>query len=320
MSSADPPTATRTYRNGVVAPDRFREVRGALSGTTFRVPDVDSGYPVARLIGADGEALEEFPRGDGRPDTRSPRLKLGVLIPAANATVESELWDVVFRNREALTGVGLHTSLIVSQASPRFANAGELEAYRRAFHASLDATLDAVLQAEPQYLIMGFSLEHFSPRLEDSEEPVRRLEQRSGLGMASWSRAVDAALRRFEARRIGLLCPFDPKGLANAMGFFTALGYEVATAAGLGCASGIDVAHIPDDYKEKVIRERLLARPVDAIVQCGTNLSGLDLAERLEPEIGVPILGINATTLWYALRENGIAAPLEGCSRLLREF
>ena len=59
---------------------------------------------------------------------------------------------------------------------------------------------------------------------------------------------------------------------------------------------------------------------VDAIAVCGTNLATLALAEKLEPELDIPIVGINATLLWYALRENGITAPLLGSSRLLQAF
>jgi len=49
-------------------------------------------------------------------------------------------------------------------------------------------------------------------------------------------------------------------------------------------------------------------------------MSMLRLSEKLEPKIGIPILGINAVTFWYALRENGFAMPLKNCGRLLREF
>ena len=35
---------------------------------------------------------------------------------------------------------------------------------------------------------------------------------------------------------------------------------------------------------------------LDAIVQCGTNMSLIDVSERLEPVLGIPILGINAVT------------------------
>ena len=38
--------------------------------------------------------------------------------------------------------------------------------------------------------------------------------------------------------------------------------------------------------------------PKDAVVQCGTNLSFVNLAERLEHEVGIPIIAINAA--WHA--------------------
>ena len=42
--------------------------------------------------------------------------------------------------------------------------------------------------------------------------------------------------------------------------------------------------------------------------------------ERLEPVVGIPIIGVNAAIFWYALRENGFQGPLKGGGRLLREF
>ncbi len=49
-------------------------------------------------------------------------------------------------------------------------------------------------------------------------------------------------------------------------------------------------------------------------------MSLIDVAERLEPMLGLPILGINPVTFWHALRENGFDGPLLGGGRLLREF
>ena len=151
---------TKTYLNGVVAPDRAVTVTGGLSGETFTLPDVNSGYPAAMMIGKDGAVIEEFPRGAGYPDVRSHRLKLGVLIPASNTTVESEMWDVLLSNREALAGVGLHASPILTP-SPRFGNAEELENYKQTFNANIVKTVETAMLAEPQYLILGFSMEHF---------------------------------------------------------------------------------------------------------------------------------------------------------------
>jgi maleate isomerase len=103
---------------------------------------------------------------------------------------------------------------------------------------------------------------------------------------------------------------------------FEDLGYEVVASFGFACPNLVDIAHIPDSAKEEVIL-KYLATPenrIDAVVQCGTNMSMIDVAEKIEPILGIPIIGINAALLWYALRENGFTTPLLHSGRLLREF
>jgi len=142
------------------------------------------------------------------------------------------------------------------------------------------------------------------------------------LSWATWHEAIAAALGKYKAKRIGILTPFDSQGNQSATEMFEDLGCTVVTRVGFSCANAVQIAHIPDWAKEKAILEQLAteANDLDAIVQCGTNMGLIEVTEKLEPIIGIPILGINAVTFWYALRENGFSAPLTGAGRLLREF
>ncbi|ASA54832.1 hypothetical protein BSQ33_03210 [Vibrio gazogenes] len=56
------------------------------------------------------------------------------------------------------------------------------------------------------------------------------------------------------------------------------------------------IAHIPGEQKTKTIVELLDAKNnnLDAIVQCGTNISFINIANNLEPHVGIPLLSINA--------------------------
>jgi maleate isomerase len=146
--------------------------------------------------------------------------------------------------------------------------------------------------------------------------------EHSGQAWATWHAAVDCALRRYGAKRIGLLTPFDRTGNESATRLFLDLGYDVVASVGFSCANALHIAHVPDWAKERAILECLAtpAHRLDAVVQCGTNMSLVDVAERVEPLVGVPVLGINATTFWHALRENGFTGPLHQAGRLLREF
>lgn len=253
----------------------------------------------------------------GYPDARSFRRKFGLVIPATNTTMEHELWSLVVRN-ECLRGIGLQT---VRVATPR-PSFEDLAEYRRQFLGGLRVAVDLALLARPHAMIMGMSLEHILGSLAEIRAPVRELAAYSGLPWAAWHDAAAAALGALGARRIALLTPFDRAGNATATRMFEELGFEVASSVGFACADARQVALVPDWAKEKAVLERLAtpANGVDAVVQCGTNLGMLDIAERLEPVVGVPILGINAVTFWHALRQQGIHDPLLGAGRLLREF
>jgi maleate isomerase len=304
-------------------------ITGKLSGKTIHIPDVNAA-PMPALA-APGVIINGAPAGSfgvigssrGYPDVRSFRRKFGLLVPATNTSTEHELWSIIFRNQgpQALSGIGIHTVGVVTPR-PILKSDADLRAYRDQFLSGLRTAVDTALLAEPEYMIMGMSLEHILTGIGEVRAPMAAVEAQSGLAWATWHDAIHAALGKYGARRIGLLTPFDKTGNESASRMFQDLGYDVVTSVGFSCANALHIAHIPDWAKERAILDLLAtdANRIDAVVQCGTNMSLIEVAERVEPLIGVPVLGINATTFWYALRENGIEAPLQHAGRLLREF
>lgn len=298
---------------------------GALSGKPICNP-VEP-LPVPSLVPPgvikDGRSIGNLGIDPGirYPDVRSHRKKLGVLVPATNTSVEHELYGLVFRNQaNGLDGVGLHAASVITPR-PRLRNAADLIEYKRQFLGGLRAALEAALLARPHALIMGMSLEHILYGIDEIRATMAEVAARSGLFCATWHDAAQAALGKLGARRIGLLTPFDATGNKNAARMFEDLGFQVVTSVGFACGDAQHIAHIPDFAKERAISEHLATKEnrLDAIVQCGTNMSLIDVTERLEPKLGIPILGINATTFWYALRELGFSQPIIGAGRLLRE-
>ena len=150
---------------------------------------------------------------------------------------------------------------------------------------------------------------------------MKQIEQYCDLSWATWHDAVQAALNCYGAKRIGLLTPFEQTGNESAIRMFQDLGFEVVSSFGFACGNAQHIAHIPDWAKEQAIMEMATEKnKLDAIVQCGTNMGVINVAKKLEPVIGIPILGINPVSFWYALRESGFRGPLQGGGRLLREF
>ncbi len=258
--------------------------------------------------------------GRAYPDVRSFRRKFGVLIPATNTSMESELWSLIFGAERRLDGVGLHTTP-VSTPRPVLRDVHDLGEYQRQFLSGLEQAVSSAVLSGPDALIMGMSLEHILFGLDAIEHVMTKVEAQSSLPWIGWHKAAPAALARFGARRLGLLTPFDSAGNRNAARMFADLGFEVVTSVGFACANARAIAHVPDSAKERAIVEHLATRAhrLDAVVQCGTNMSLLAVSERVEPRLGIPILGINATLFWHALRQSGIDERLLQAGRLLRE-
>ncbi len=254
------------------------------------------------------------------PDVRSFKRKFGLIIPATNTSMEHELWTIICRNR-ALRGVGVHTSNVITPV-PKLETETDLHSYAKQFLDGLKAAVDVALLAEPEYMIMGMSLEHILSGMDKIRMHMSEIESYSGRAWSTWHDAIATALQNLRAHRIGLLTPFDKVGNENAIQMFQDLGFNVVSSVGFSCANALHIAHIPDWAKERAILELLATREnkLDAIVQCGTNMSLLEITERLEPIIGIPILGINAVIFWHALRKNGLSDSLAGAGRLFRDF
>jgi maleate isomerase len=303
-------------------------ITGTLSGRPIFIPDVN--VPPMPSIAPPGPICNGEPTdlfdvaelSDVHPDACSYRRRFGLLIPATNTTMESELWNILVQNRDnGLAGIGLHTSTVLTP-KPIVDDAAGLETFKRQFLGGITTSVDSGLLACPQYFIMGCSLEHMLVGLDAIRANMEEVEAYSPLSWASWHEAVQAAFRCYRIKRVGILTPWEQLGNASAVRMFEDMGVEVVASVGLSCANIQHIAHIPNEAKEKAVLELLATKEnkLDAVVQCGTNMSMTEVTETLEPHLGIPILGINATILWYALRENGFSAPVQHAGRLLREF
>ena len=82
----------------------------------------------------------------------------------------------------------------------------------------------------------------------------------------------------FKVKRIGVVTPYQPVGDENVVKFFGDLGVDVISLKGLKCPSAVSIDHVTENILKDALVEVNSAR-VDALVQLGTNLSMLMLAD-----------------------------------------
>jgi maleate isomerase len=244
----------------------------------------------------------------GRPI--STRGRFGVVVPSTNTVVEHDL------HRVAPAGITFHTGRMYL-ADPAMGSQDDFLRLIEQIRASIRTAIRDVVTCLPDRMLMGMSAETFWDGVEGNAAFERRVHDACGLPVTTGASAVRAALEALGVRRVAAFSPYQPVADEQVGRYLTEAGFEVAAVTGLRCATATAIAEVGEDRLVEVVRE-LDADDVDAIVQVGTNLSFLTLADACERWLGKPVVAINAATLWHALRDHGIEDRFEGVGSLLR--
>jgi maleate isomerase len=244
-------------------------------------------------------------------DALGYRKKFGVIIPSTNTIVEPDFYSMT------VPGITPHISRIHIRDQNLSSDAA-FENLLEQIRVEIAFAIERVLTCEPDYMVMGMSAETFWDGLEGNREFTQRIKDLSGLDVATGAEACENALNAFGAKRIAVVTPYQPVGDKNVVRFFNDIGFEVTKIKGLKCPTAVAIAHVTEDELRDSLVE-VNSDDVDAIVQCGTNLSMVGLADEAERWLKKPVIAINAATWWLALRKNGITEKIYRCGRLLRE-
>jgi maleate isomerase len=239
------------------------------------------------------------------------RKKFGVIIPSTNTIVEPEFY------RMTVPGVTPH----VSRIHIRDQKLDSDEAFVRLLEqirVEIQYAVERVITAEPDYMVMGMSAETFWDGVEGNRKFTKMISDwAGGLKVATGAEACERALKLFGAKKIGVVTPYQPIGDKNVTRFFNDLGFDVTAIKGFRCPTAIAIANVSQDELRNALIE--VNKDADVLVQVGTNLSMVSLADEAERWLGKPVIAINAATYWMALRDNGITEKVYGCGSLLRE-
>jgi maleate isomerase len=247
------------------------------------------------------------------PDVLGYRAKFGVLGPSTNTIVEPDYYMI------APPGVTMHYSRIYI-GDQAMGDDDQFERLLEQIRASIEVAVRDVVTCEPNSIVMGMSAETFWGGKEGNEAFTQRIRDwAGGLEVATGADACNSALQIFNARRLGVVTPYQPVGDGQVRKYFTECGFDILALEGLKCPTAVSIAHVTEDELRKAI-VAVNSPDVDAIVQCGTNLSMVRLADEAERWLGKPVIAINAATFWHALRSSGIQDQSTGFGTLLRDY
>lgn len=246
-------------------------------------------------------------------DSLGFRLRLGIIAPSTNTSVQPEMDDM------RPYGVTNHFGRIYIPDDP-ITDDDSFNHLMGNIRASMDEAARVVMTCQPDRLVLGMSSETFWDGVEGNRRLMARMRELSGgKPVTSGADAVNEALSRYgNIKRLAVITPYQPVGDEQVRRFFTESGYEVVALEGLKCSSPVKIAHV----SEKQLRDamiRLNDPSIEAIVQVGTNLACARLAGIAEFWLDKPVIAINTAIYWHALRNSGIDDKIPGFGSLLLE-
>jgi maleate isomerase len=241
-------------------------------------------------------------------DRLGGRLKLGILVPAFNATVQPEM--------EGLRppGVTNHVARIDMPDRELAADADQA-AVVESLGADLFGALGRVMTVRPGAVVLGISVPCFWAGIAGGAALRARLEAAAGVPVATADAAVLDVLARLPARRVGVLTPFRPVANERIAAFLHEAGAAAVALRSTGAASNLAIAHAQASAMIAAMRE-LAEEGCDLLLQLGTNLAFLDLADEARRWLGRPCFAVNALLYRRALRLAGLQDAVAGCEDL----
>lgn len=250
-------------------------------------------------------------------DTFGYRAKLGVITPSTNTIVQPDYDD------RRPVGVTNHISRMHIPDEPVKSDADFNELIRR-IDVALEGALERVLTCKPDHIVLGISAESiWGGGLKPAEDIVRRIRALAGPDMkvTQAAYAFPAALQALgvmPGATIGLVTPYFPVAAKHLKEYVEAIGYRLGKSVHLSCGGPVVIGHVDEPTLRRAVKE-VDGPEAEAIIQFGANLPFSRVAIEAEAWLGKPVLAVNPTTYWHALRTHGIDDRKQGFGRLFAE-
>jgi maleate isomerase len=230
--------------------------------------------------------------------------RFGLLTPSSNTVQEPEFSAALPQS------VSLHTGRVAYRdITPQEQMRCVLE---------LESESRKLADAEVDVIVFAATAPTLAKGKGYDRELIKRMEDASRRPATTAATAFVEALTRLGVARIAIGAPWSKTMDEPMVSFMQASGFEVVNSEVAGYVAGVELGRTGPEAAYELGRR--VDRPdADAVIMPGGNWPAMSIVERLERELGKPVLANNAVSLWAGLRLLKRGDCIAGYGRLLRD-
>ena len=231
--------------------------------------------------------------------------RIGLLVPSVNTVVEPET------NRMAPEGINVYAT--------RMRNARCEVEDTKSMVAHADRGADELASAHVDVIAFACTAGSFI------EGPAWERNLKKDLGRAAGgipvvttSGAVVSALEQFRVKKLVVATPYPDEVNERERTFLEACGFEVLKIQGMSIWDAFSIGKVDPEETYQFATQVFKSDAEGLFISC-TNFRTIEVIERLEETLDVPVVSSNQATFWASLRAMGWEKPMEGYGKLLMD-
>ncbi len=229
------------------------------------------------------------------------RGRIGLMVPTGNSVMEPEF------HRMAPDGVSTHANRVYLKDVTPGSLAGMAD------HAAESARGLAAIRIG--VLAFGCTSGSFIGGKGTDARLIKIIEEATGIPATTTTTAVLRALELLGVRRIALATPYTEEVTGLEARFLADHGFEVTRARGGGLVEVADMQECGPEVAYARAREVDDDRAEAVFISC-TGFRSIEVIEKLEAELGKPVISSNQASLAECLRVLGVAEAQPGFGSL----
>jgi maleate isomerase len=227
--------------------------------------------------------------------------RVGLLVPSSNVAIEPDFYRMASRD------VSIHSARMRLTEFTQEALMNMLGDAQREAELLSSANVDIIVYGCYTCALIG--------GVDWEQVLVDQIKFNTGVKVVTINQAMIEAIRALGGRKLGVVTPYTNTLNRLMKRYLEAHNLTVSGIKGLGLSDALKIGAVKEDAIMPLVEQ--VAESSDILLIGCTSISVIHLIERIESQLGIPVITSNQAGFWAALKGSDLKA-VDGYGRLMQ--